>query len=144
MKRFIVALSLVASAAIATSAVAGDKKAAQADEHGAQVTLDEFKKLVDSKSAVIIDANGADMYADGHVPGAVSFAANEGKLANVLPKDKNAALVAYCGGPMCTAWEFAATEAKKLGYTNIKHFKGGIKGWKEAGMPVEKGVKKSS
>ncbi len=103
-----------------------------------EVTLDEFKKMVTSKSATIIDANSADMYKDGHVPGAISFAKNEGKLAQVLPADKAAPIVAYCGGPKCTAWESAAAEAEKLGYTNVKHYKGGIKVWKDSGEKLEK------
>src|SRR5690606_30622588 len=106
--------------------------------------LEEFKKLVETKGAIIIDANGKDMYDDGHVPGAISFAYDKDKLASLLPKDKNALIVAYCGGPMCTAWQFAAEEAVKLGYKNFKHYKGGIKGWKEAGLPIEKGAKKAS
>jgi rhodanese-related sulfurtransferase len=40
-------------------------------------------------------------------------------------------IVAYCGGPACTAWKKAAQDACKLGYTNIKHFKEGISGWKK-------------
>ena len=36
-----------------------------------------------------------------------------------------------------SAWEAAAKEAKALGYTNFKHFKGGIKGWKDAGLATE-------
>jgi rhodanese-related sulfurtransferase len=123
-----------------TPAPAAEAKA----ELAPQVTLDELKKIVADKSATILDANSSEMFADGHVPGAIHYGSNEGKLASVLPKDKNAPLVAYCGGPMCTAWEFAAKEAMQLGYTNIKHYKGGIKGWKDAGQPVEKSVKKSS
>ncbi|BDS05548.1 hypothetical protein NT6N_05880 [Oceaniferula spumae] len=33
----------------------------------------------------------------------------------------------------------AAVAAKKLGYTNIKHMKAGISGWKAAKADVEKG-----
>lgn len=136
-------LTLAAATFPQHQAFAG-KAEVKASEAAPQVTAEEFKKLVDTKSAFVIDANGADMYAGGHVPGALSYAQNEGKLASVLPKDKNALIVAYCGGPLCTAWEFPAQEAKKLGYTNIKHFKGGIKGWKDAGYPVETAKGKKS
>ena len=47
----------------------------------------------------------------------------------MLPADKNALIVAYCGGPKCGAWKKAAKAAAALGYTNIKHFSGGISGW---------------
>jgi rhodanese-related sulfurtransferase len=60
-------------------------------------------------------------------------------LASVLPKDKHALIVAYCGNPRCPAYRAAATAAKKLGYKNIKHLTAGIQGWKEAGEKTEKG-----
>ena len=50
-----------------------------------------------------------------------------------------ALIVAYCGGPKCMAYKAAATAALKLGYTNVKHLPDGIKGWVQAGEPVEKG-----
>ncbi len=103
-----------------------------------EVTIEEFKKLVETKGATIIDVNGSEDYNKGHIPGAINFAQNETKLATVLPTSKTSLIVAYCGGPMCTAWEEAATKAKSMGYTNIKHFKGGIKVWKEKGYAVEK------
>lgn len=118
----------------ASPSLAKASEAAMAPE----VTLDELTKLVISKGALIVDANSADTFKEGHIPGAVSFAANESKFAEVLPKDKSALIVAYCGGPRCTAWEDAAAAAKKLGYTNVKHYKGGIKGWKEAGQKLDK------
>ncbi len=112
---------------------------ALADEVQApEVSLAEMKTIVSTKAATIIDANGTAMYNGAHVPGAVSFAKHEKNLANVLPKDKGALIVAYCGGPLCTAWQDAAKAAKQMGYTNVKHFKGGIKGWTTAGEKVEK------
>jgi rhodanese-related sulfurtransferase len=50
-----------------------------------------------------------------------------------LPADKNALVVAYCGGPSCNAYTAAAKKAKALGYTNVKHLSAGISGWKAAG-----------
>ncbi len=101
-----------------------------------EISLDELKAAVASKSATIIDANGSDTYNEGHIPTAISFAQTK-DLAASLPKDKKTPIVAYCGGPMCSAWEKAAEEASKLGYTNIRHFKGGITGWKKAKQPTE-------
>jgi rhodanese-related sulfurtransferase len=103
-----------------------------------EVSLDELKSLVAKKGATLIDANGEKMYKEGHVPGAIHFESSKAKLATVLPADKNALVVAYCGGPLCTAWEDAAKEIKALGYKNVKHFKGGIKEWKSSGQTIEK------
>ena len=102
------------------------------------VSVTEVKALAETKKAVIIDVNGTESYKKGHVPGALDYAAIKDKLAEVLPKDKNATIVAYCGGPKCKAYQAAATAAEKLGYKNIKHMSAGIAGWKEAGQKMEK------
>jgi rhodanese-related sulfurtransferase len=33
---------------------------------------------------------------------------------------------------MCTAWQRAAKAACEMGYTNIRHFSEGIKGWEKS------------
>lgn len=144
MKRIIALGFLVVTPAFAEAPTDKTKASTVEEAEAPMISLADFKVAAETKSATIIDANGTKMYEEGHVPGAISYASTEGKLATVLPSDKGTLLVAYCGGPMCTAWKAAADEAKKLGYTNIKHFKGGIKGWKSAKLPVETGSKKSS
>lgn len=101
------------------------------------ISVGEVKKLSETKGAVIIDVNGSESFAKGHVPGALDYARIEGKLASVLPKDKNALIVAYCGGPKCKAYQEAAQAAAKLGYKNIRHMAAGISGWKDAGMKTD-------
>ncbi len=105
----------------------------------ADVSIKEVKALTESKQAVILDVNGTESYTEGRVPGALDYEAVKEKLASVLPPDKNALVVAYCGSPKCKAYKEAATAAEKLGYKNVKHMSAGIKGWKAAGEKLEKG-----
>ena len=91
-----------------------------------------------SKKAVIIDVNGTESYQKGHVPGALNYDVIKENLAAKLPTDKNALVIAYCGGPKCMAYQQAAKAAAKLGYKNVKHMSAGISGWKEAGQTLEK------
>jgi rhodanese-related sulfurtransferase len=98
-----------------------------------EVTIKELKSAMESKSVVLLDANGTDSYKSGHIPGAIDFEAQGKNLASVLPKDKNALIVAYCGGPQCSAYQSAAKAAEKLGYKNVKHLPAGISGWEKAG-----------
>ncbi len=120
-----------------SSTFAKDKKAAAQAELAPEISLDELKKVVATKTATIVDVNSPKSYAAGHIPGAIHFASLGDKFATALPQDKSALIVAYCGGPMCTAWQDAAKKAKALGYTNVKHYKGGIKTWKESGNKTE-------
>ena len=103
------------------------------------ISIKELKNAIESKKVVLIDANGTESWQSGHIPGAIDFEAATEKLAKVLPQDKDALIVAYCGGPKCMAYQAAAKAAKKLGYTNVKHLSAGISGWKEAGEKTEKG-----
>jgi rhodanese-related sulfurtransferase len=88
-------------------------------------------------AVTLLDANGTDSYRQGHIPGALDFSAEEGRLADVLPADKDALIVAYCGGPRCEAYRGAAEAAATLGYTNVRHFKPGISGWRATKARVE-------
>jgi len=122
-------LSLLATAALTLHAFAGEFP---------DISITEVKSLTESKKAVVIDVNGSDSFKKGHIPGALDFEAVSGKLAKVLPEDKNTLIVAYCGGPRCKAYQAAANAAEKLGYKNIKHMSAGISGWKDAGQKLEK------
>ena len=103
------------------------------------ITIPELKEAIAAQKVVLIDANGTKSWDEGHIAGAIDFKGNEAKLASLLPKDKGALVVAYCGGPKCMAYKAAVAEAQKLGYTNVKHLPAGIKGWVKAGEPTEKG-----
>ena len=105
----------------------------------ADISIADLKAAIANKSVTLLDANGTDSWQAGHIPGAIDFAANKGKLAELLPQDKGALIVAYCGGPQCHAYKAAAEAAEKLGYTNIKHLSAGIHGWKDASEATEKG-----
>jgi rhodanese-related sulfurtransferase len=63
---------------------------------------------------------------------------DEDSIAALLPKDKNALIVAYCGNEYCNAYQAAASAAVALGYTNVKHLSAGISGWLQASQPTEK------
>ncbi len=103
------------------------------------IKIDELKAAIATKNVTVIDVNGTESWKHGHIPGAIDFATARSKLATLLPKDKGALVVAYCGGPRCAAYQAAAKEAEKLGYTNVKHLTAGISGWQAAGEKMERG-----
>ena len=123
-------LGLLSAFVLATVVIAGEYP---------DVSIKELKKSIESKQVTVIDVNGTESFEKAHIPGAIDFEANEAKIASLLPKDKNALIVAYCGGPKCMAYKQAAKKAEELGYKNVKHLSAGISGWKEAGEKTEKG-----
>ena len=102
------------------------------------ISIEDLKKAIADKKVVLIDVNGTESYKSGHIPGALNFIEIKDKLSSVLPAEKDSLVVAYCGGPACNAYQRAATAAKGLGYTNVKHLSAGIRGWNAAKEQVEK------
>ncbi|MGB0583025.1 MAG: rhodanese-like domain-containing protein [Limisphaerales bacterium] len=99
------------------------------------ISIDELEKQIKAGKVTVIDVNGARSFKKGHIPGAIPYAKN---LKSKLPKDKDSLIVAYCGGPSCSAYKRAATVAEKAGYTNVRHLSAGISGWLQAGKKTEK------
>ncbi len=122
-------LALLVTSFIAVAAFAGEFP---------DISITELKAAIEKKNVVVIDVNGSESFQKGHIPGALEFGATQKKFGKVLPVDKKALVVAYCGGPKCNAYTAAANAAKKLGYTNVKHLSAGISGWMQAGEKTEK------
>ena len=104
---------------------------ALAGENFPAISTDDLQQAIAEKKVTLIDVNGSDSYKAGHIPGAIDFATTKTELAAKLPADKGALVVAYCGNERCGAYAAAATKAKELGYTNVKHYSPGIAGWKK-------------
>lgn len=102
------------------------------------ISIAELKQAIAAKQVVVIDVNGTESYKSGHVPTALNYSDVKSNFAAALPKEKDALVVAYCGGPACHAYTAAADAATKLGYTNVKHLSAGISGWLKAKEETEK------
>ncbi|MFH2218341.1 MAG: rhodanese-like domain-containing protein [Pseudomonadota bacterium] len=119
------------------------------------VTAEELKTWIDEgRSMLIVDTMPyAASYKKEHVPGAQQFlfpipdmktwdtketdGKTEADFASLLGPDKNRTIVIYCGFVKCTRSHNGAAWAKKLGYTNVYRFPGGIFAWKGAKYPTE-------
>jgi rhodanese-related sulfurtransferase len=124
MKRF---LAMACMAMVAVSVQAGNYE---------DISVADLEKAIKDGTVTVIDVNGKSSFEKGHIPGAVNFAAVE-DLSKVLPEDKDALIVAYCGGPKCGAYKSGAKAATNLGYKNVKHLSAGKSGWKKAGKELE-------
>lgn len=103
------------------------------------ISITEMKEAISAGKVTVLDVMGTKSYKKGRVPGAIDYRGNAKNIATLLPKDKGALIVAYCGGPSCKAYQAAAKAAEALGYTNVKHMSAGISGWKKAGGKMDKG-----
>jgi rhodanese-related sulfurtransferase len=61
-----------------------------------RIGIDEFKKLYEQQDVVVIDVRSAEVYREGHIPGAISVPLDsiDGKLAEL--KNERRSIVTYC------------------------------------------------
>ena len=95
------------------------------------VEADVVKGIVDGKTVgLVIDARPkATKYDKGHIPGSLSMPTSQfDKMKGLLPADKQALIVFYCGGLKCALSHKNAFKAEALGYTNVKVYAEGVSG----------------
>jgi rhodanese-related sulfurtransferase len=106
------------------------------------VAPDYVKKAIEKKTAYVFDTRPIKRkYAKGHVPGAIAMPNSQfDKHLDVLPTDKEAEVIFYCGGYHCPLSVKSANKAMELGYTNVKVFQAGYPAWKAAYGPGANGM----
>jgi rhodanese-related sulfurtransferase len=82
-----------AGALVAVIACAGDKK----DEPFTLVTVDQVEQMLARPDVFVVDANPEDVFRKNHLPGARWW--RSAPLAQLLPTQKDQALVFYCASP---------------------------------------------
>lgn len=103
-----------------------------------EVSLGDMQQLVRSRSAIVLDCNGSDSYREGHLPGAIDYEANFSRLGQILPGNRGVPVVVYAGGPFSSAYLSGAQAVHRLGYSNVRCFRGGLSSWAQAGLPLER------
>ena len=101
------------------------------------ISMSYADKLLGQNDVYFFDANTPDIWASGHLPGAIFI--NKPDWQSLLPDNKNATLVFYCVNRLCYASIEAGSEAIRLGYTNVLQMPEGVYGWITSGRPVERG-----
>jgi rhodanese-related sulfurtransferase len=112
--------------------------------HISMIELEEFRTMVQSKSALILDARSSVYYQLGHVPGALNlardnFAADYLRLHSEIDKSHDNQVIVYCSGGDCRDSKMVAQALMSLGFTNVAVFGGGWGQWTAAHLPQEAG-----
>jgi rhodanese-related sulfurtransferase len=87
---------------------------------------------------VLIDARSPDLFAKGHVPGAVNIPHGKIIASRMRVYASGALFVTYCAGPHCNGAARAAAKLAHLGYP-VKLMVGGITGWLDEGFALDCG-----
>lgn len=102
------------------------------------ITRDELWKMISSKKDFkLVDVLSKEHFAQEHIKGAISIPLEEldNKASEFLKQDD--LIVVYCASFQCQASTNAAEKLMKLGYKNVLDYKGGLKDYKEANLPLE-------
>ena len=102
-----------------------------------ETSVIEVKQRLDrGEKLLLIDVREESEWEQGHLPGAhyLGKGVIERDIEKMFP-DAGAELILYCGGGFRSA--LAADNLKKMGYTKAISMDGGIRGWREAGLPLE-------
>ena len=102
-----------------------------------ECTVAEVKQKLDrGESFHFIDVREDHEFAKDHAKGAKHLGRGilERDIETAIP-DKGAPIVLYCGGGFRSA--LAADSLQQMGYRNVISMGGGIRGWREAGYPLE-------
>lgn len=134
MKKVMAVMAALLCLLIATASFAGHPEIPR-------ITIDELKKLIDTKADIIIlDAQQKAIYDKGHIKGALSFPWKvEVTDADVEKFPTNKLIVTYCDcGPGESDSSDLASQLIGLGFENVKILGDpAIRGWKKAGYPLE-------
>ncbi len=103
-----------------------------------KITRDELTKMFASGERFkLVDVLDKDHFEKEHIRGAISLPLKEiEKNASKMLK-KSDTVVVYCASFDCQASTNAAEKLLTIGYKNVSDYKGGLKDYKEANLPME-------
>lgn len=89
----------------------------------------------DDPGFILLDVRSPEMYARGHVPGAINLVRGKIIASKLAEYPAGTLFVTYCAGPHCNGASKAALALAKLGRP-VKIMIGGITGWLDEGFSL--------
>lgn len=87
---------------------------------------------------VLLDVRSPELFAAGHVPGAVNLPHRRIVDRNLERYPADTLFVVYCAGPHCNGADKAAMRLAALGRP-VKKMIGGVEGWRDEGFDLATG-----
>jgi rhodanese-related sulfurtransferase len=104
-----------------------------------EVTVDQVKAKLDRGERFhLVDVREDSEWAKDHLPGAMHL--GKGIIERDIEErlsDTASEIILYCGGGFRSA--LAADNLQKMGYTRVFSMDGGIREWREKGLPLTRG-----
>ena len=108
-----------------------------------ELSTAELRRVLEDRSALVLDARPFAEYAVSHIPGALSvpgkaglppaqYTADAAEVARRYP-DRRLRIVVYCNGMYCGRSKRFGAELQKSGYVNIRRYQLGMPAWRALG-----------
>ncbi len=107
-------------------------------EHVRAIGIDHLRRMMDSgEKFTLLDVRSRGDYDKGHIKGARSLPLDEieTRAQAVLKPDED--IIVYCDSFVCSASTSAAKLLTRTGFKKVRDYKGGLREWKQAGLPTE-------
>ena len=104
-----------------------------------ETTVSEIHRRIENgERFYLIDVREASEWVRGRIPSAnwLGKGVIERDIERAIP-DTEEEIILYCGGGHRSA--LAADALQRMGYTNVWSMAGGVGGWFQAGLPLDRG-----
>jgi rhodanese-related sulfurtransferase len=113
----------------------------EADPKTPEISTEEMQKILEEKTATVLDTRPFREFTVSHIPGAMNVSGKPGvamslyvsdvaEIDRILKGDKKASIVLYCNGPFCGKSKRLAEELRATGYANVRRYQLGIPVWR--------------
>jgi histidine triad (HIT) family protein len=96
-----------------------------------EIGYDAFVRLMSAGPFHLIDARGAEKFAEGHIPGAVNIYGGEAqsRIPDIIQSPRDRVILIYCDGGECELSHHVADVLKQFGFGPIFIYTGGWAEW---------------
>ena len=105
------------------------------------LSVTDLKRMTTADRGIaVINVLGRDAYDEAHIPGSINIPLDREDFVDEVARQipgKDEPVVVYCASETCQASPKAGRRLEEAGYTRVYDFEDGIKGWQDAGQPVE-------
>lgn len=109
-------------------------------EHVRAIGIDHLRRMMEGgERFTLLDVRSRSDYDREHIKGARSMPLDdiESRAPATLKPDED--IIVYCDSFVCSASISAAKLLARMGYKKVRDYKGGLREWKQAGLPTESG-----
>lgn len=101
------------------------------------VNIEQVKKILNEKRALIIDARDIESYRHGHISGAINVPGLnvDQYFEEFVELPRDTLILLYCNNPTCHLSRLVGDFLQTLGFTRLYHFDGGFDEWMDKKMP---------